>query len=91
VILAGDLNDLPESWALGPLLADRALADAGAGLPPDEAWTWSGGGLRERIDDVLLAPGAGLLLAAAVAGGDDVAGASDHRPFAVDVWLDRPL
>jgi endonuclease/exonuclease/phosphatase family metal-dependent hydrolase len=87
VVVLGDLNDLPGSAALAPLLGDGAVVDLGAALPPAEAWTWSGGGERERIDYVLVPRGAAPAVAGvAVLGGEDVAAASDHRPLVVDLW-----
>jgi endonuclease/exonuclease/phosphatase family metal-dependent hydrolase len=87
VVVLGDLNDLPDSAALAPLLSDGAFADVGAGLPPDDAWTWSGGGARERIDYALVPRGdAAAIGRVEVLAGADVAAASDHRPIVVDLW-----
>jgi endonuclease/exonuclease/phosphatase family metal-dependent hydrolase len=88
VLVVGDLNDLPTSAPLAPLLADQLLVDLGGGLAPAEAWTWSGGGSRERIDYALL-PRSDRSLAVwvEVAGGADVEAVSDHRPLLVDLWL----
>lgn len=89
VVLLGDLNDLPGSAPLAALLGDRALADLGATLPQEGAWTWWGGGAEERIDYALLArEDLTSVSGVAVGGGVDVAAASDHRPVVVDVWLD---
>jgi endonuclease/exonuclease/phosphatase family metal-dependent hydrolase len=89
VLVLGDLNDLPGSPALAPLLQDGELADLGATLGEDAAWTWSGGGARERIDYALVPRGdASAAARVEVLAGDDVARASDHRPLAVDLWLD---
>jgi endonuclease/exonuclease/phosphatase family metal-dependent hydrolase len=88
VLVVGDLNDLPDSPALAPLLADGAFVDLGASLPQDEAWTWSGGGARERIDYALSPhPDAAAVTSVGVVSGADVAAASDHRPLVVDLWL----
>ena len=88
ILLLGDLNDLPGSPSLAPLLGDRAIADLGAVLDLAQAWTWTGGGSQERIDYALLfREDAGTITAVAVAGGADVAAASDHRPLVVDVWF----
>jgi endonuclease/exonuclease/phosphatase family metal-dependent hydrolase len=88
VLVGGDLNDEPGSPALAPLLSDGAYRDAAEGLPPGEAWTWSGDGGRARLDHLLLAErDAGALVASRVLAGDDVAAASDHRPLAADLWL----
>jgi endonuclease/exonuclease/phosphatase family metal-dependent hydrolase len=91
VLVLGDLNDLPDSVALRPLLGDGALADLGAGLPDGDAWTWSGGGARERIDYALL-PGEDVTLVTRVEviSGPDITAASDHRPLLVDLWLGAP-
>ena len=91
VLVLGDLNDLPDSVALRPLLGDGALADLGAGLPDGDAWTWSGGGARERIDYALL-PGEDVTLVTRVEviSGSDITAASDHRPLLVDLWLGAP-
>jgi endonuclease/exonuclease/phosphatase family metal-dependent hydrolase len=86
-MVLGDLNDLPGSAALAPLLVDGAFVDLGASLPPAEAWTWSGSGERERIDYALVRRGAAEAIAGvAVLQGEDVAAASDHRPLVVDLW-----
>ena len=88
LLVGGDLNDELGDPALAPLLADGEYRDAAAGLPPGEAWTWSGDAGRARLDHLLLAErDAGALVATHVLGGDDVAAASDHRPLAVDLWL----
>ncbi len=91
VMVLGDLNDLPESEALTPLLGDGALLDLGAGLPPANAWTWSGGGARERLDYALIPQvERAAVNRFAVEPGPDVAAASDHRPLVVDLWLAGP-
>ncbi len=87
VLVAGDLNDLPGSAALAPLLRDPACLDAGGSLPPAEAWTWSGGGARERIDYALLCHGvAAVVTRVEVKAWQQVTDASDHRPLVVDLW-----
>ncbi len=89
VVVAGDLNDLPGSAPLRPLLGDGRLVDLGAALPQEEAWTWSGGGARERIDYALLPrEDEKSVTRVEVAAGLDIAAASDHRPVLVDLWLD---
>jgi endonuclease/exonuclease/phosphatase family metal-dependent hydrolase len=91
VLVLGDLNDLPDSAALRPLLGDGALADLGAGLPDGDAWTWSGGGARERIDYALLPrEDVTLVTRVEVMSGPDITAASDHRPLLVDLWLGAP-
>src|SRR6185369_11387692 len=87
VVVLGDLNDLPGSAALAPLLGDGAFADLSAALPAADAWTWSGGGERERIDYALVPRGAAAAVAGvAVLEGEDVGAASDHRPLVIDLW-----
>jgi endonuclease/exonuclease/phosphatase family metal-dependent hydrolase len=89
VLVVGDLNDVPGSEALRPLLGDGALADLGAALPAADSWTWSGGGARERIDYALLPrEDERLVTRVEVAAGPGIAAASDHRPVLVDLWLD---
>ncbi len=89
VLVTGDLNDLPGSAALRPLLGDGELVDLGAMLPEADSWTWSGGGARERIDYALLPREDEVQVTRVeVAAGPDVAAASDHRPVLVDLWLD---
>jgi len=86
VLVGGDLNDLPDAPSLAPLLADGAWIDPAAGLPGDQAWTWSSGGARERIDYLLVdGRAAGLSTLAWVEGGEEVAAASDHRPAVLDL------
>jgi endonuclease/exonuclease/phosphatase family metal-dependent hydrolase len=89
VLVVGDLNDVPGSAALQPLLGDGALWDLGATLPEADSWTWSGGGARERIDYALLPrEDRAFVTRVEVVGGPEIARASDHRPLLVDLWLD---
>jgi endonuclease/exonuclease/phosphatase family metal-dependent hydrolase len=85
VLAGGDLNDLPGSAALAPLLGDgawREVADPGAA-------TWGNGPQEERLDDLLVpAADAGAVRAAAVVDGGDVRRASDHRPVMLDVAVE---
>jgi len=91
VMVLGDLNDLPDSDALAPLLGDGALLDLGAAAAPADAWTWSGGGATERLDYVLVPRVERAAVSRfAVGEGPDVAAASDHRPLVVDLWLAGP-
>jgi endonuclease/exonuclease/phosphatase family metal-dependent hydrolase len=88
VLSGGDLNDVPASWALEPLLADGAWVDALATLGLGEAWTWVGGGGGARFDYLLVpASDAWRVTAAEVVDGPDVAAASDHRPVVVELEL----
>ena len=89
VLVVGDLNDLPGSTSLRPLLGDGALLDLGGALPEAESWTWSGGGGRQRIDYALLRrEDEKTVTRVEVVAGADIAAASDHRPVLVDLWLD---
>jgi endonuclease/exonuclease/phosphatase family metal-dependent hydrolase len=86
VLAGGDLNDVPESPALEPLLGDGSWVDP---LPP---WitTWGGGHDARRLDYLLLPAGAASAVLAAWAGeGADVAAASDHRPVVLDLLVER--
>ncbi len=87
VLVLGDLNDLPGSSALRPLLGDGAFTDLGAPLPSGDGWTWTGGGARERID-YMLVPREDTALVARfeVVSGEDVSTSSDHRPLLCDLW-----
>jgi len=86
VLVGGDLNDEASAAALAPLLGDGAWAPAVVAGPA--AWTWSDGSARAALDHLALPRAwAGALLQAGVAGGADVAAASDHRPVAVDLAL----
>jgi endonuclease/exonuclease/phosphatase family metal-dependent hydrolase len=88
VLVVGDLNDVPGSAALAPLLERTGCIDLGARLPASSAWTWSGGGAHERIDYAVLCGGRAVdVIRTAVVDGPDVDAASDHRPVVVDVWL----
>ena len=69
VAVVGDLNDSPDSAALGPLLRDTDLRDISE--HPDFAWgprrgTFGGGNEGDKIDYVLLSP---ALFARATGGG----------------------
>lgn len=89
VVAGGDLNDGPAAPALAPLLGDGRWIGPAVALPPELAWTWSGGGTRKILDHLLLPrTRAGAAVRAAVEGGDDVARASDHRPVVLDLWID---
>jgi endonuclease/exonuclease/phosphatase family metal-dependent hydrolase len=91
VVVAGDLNDLPDAPALEPLLEDGAWVDLGRALPVAAGWTWEGGGLHERMDYALIGRSdLPLVTRFAVVDGPDVAAASDHRPLVVDLWPGRP-
>jgi endonuclease/exonuclease/phosphatase family metal-dependent hydrolase len=84
VLVAGDLNDGPDSPALAPLLGDGAYVDP----LPSGAWTWSAAGRRERLDYLLVPrPALPALLGAQVDLGADAAAASDHRPVVADLLL----
>jgi len=90
VLVVGDFNDLPGSVTMRPLLGDGALVDLGAMLPEADAWTWSGGGARERIDYAILPEeDRGVVTRVEVVAGPEIAATSDHRPLLVDLWLDR--
>jgi endonuclease/exonuclease/phosphatase family metal-dependent hydrolase len=92
VVILGDLNDVPGSPALVPLLGDGAYRDLGSAVPVTTAWTWSGGGVRERMDYALIArEDSALVMRVAVESGPAIAAASDHRPLVVDVWIDAPV
>lgn len=83
VLAGGDLNDVPASDALAPLLADGAWRDP---VAPD-AVTWARDGAAARLDYLLVPAPAGALLAAAVDASADVEAASDHRPVVVDLLV----
>jgi len=92
VLLGGDLNDDAAAPGLAPLFRDGRWRDAlelgapGAAGGGPLAWTWSDGRLREALDHLALRAGQDTwLLAGWVAGGADVAAASDHRPVVVDL------
>ena len=83
VLAGGDLNDLPGSAALAPLLGDGAWQD----LAPAGLATWGAGASASRLDyllvdrdDVGAARGG-----ATIADGADVRAASDHRPVVLDL------
>lgn len=89
LLAGGDLNDEASASALAPLLGDGAWLDVAGGLPPERAWTWSSGSSRAALDHLALpASEAWRLLAVQVAGGAEVAAASDHRPLVVDLLLE---
>jgi endonuclease/exonuclease/phosphatase family metal-dependent hydrolase len=90
VLAGGDLNDEPGAASLAPLLGDAEwrdpLAEAGLG----ETWTWVGLGGGARLDYLLLPrEEAWRAVSVAVVDGEDVFGASDHRPVVVDLTLRR--
>ena len=88
VLAGGDLNDEAGEEALRPLFGDGAWRD-GAGLAAPgagPAWTWSDGRLHVALDHLALRAGQmEVLVAGWVAGGPDVAAASDHRPVVLDL------
>jgi endonuclease/exonuclease/phosphatase family metal-dependent hydrolase len=85
VVVGGDLNDLPASAALAPLVGDGAWLDR---APPGvDTWTGASGGAR--LDYLLVSrEDAAALVGIQVFAGPDVAVASDHRPVVVDLQLD---
>jgi endonuclease/exonuclease/phosphatase family metal-dependent hydrolase len=90
VLVGGDLND--EAWAaaLQPLFGDGRWVGGAGGQPgaavAATAWTWSDGRLHEVLDHLALRSSQGeALVAGWVAGGPDVAAASDHRPVVLDL------
>lgn len=88
VLAGGDLNDAPSSPALEPLLGDGRWVGPASWLPPEATWTWSGAGVREVLDHLLLPRAdAAAVVRAAVEEGSDVAAASDHRPVVLDLWI----
>jgi endonuclease/exonuclease/phosphatase family metal-dependent hydrolase len=85
VLAGGDLNDLPTSAPLAPLLADGAWLDRA----PAGAITWSGASGSARLDYLLVArEQAAALSSLEVVAGPDVAAASDHRPVVADLRLE---
>jgi endonuclease/exonuclease/phosphatase family metal-dependent hydrolase len=87
VVLAGDLNDLPASAPLAPLLGDGAWTDVAAWLAPGAAWTYVYRGRRERLDYVLVARRHEQLVSRVQAWALPRPQASDHRPIVVDLEL----
>jgi endonuclease/exonuclease/phosphatase family metal-dependent hydrolase len=88
VVVAGDLNDVPSSKTLSSLLSGGFFVDLGGKLSQEEAWTWTSGGARERIDYALMpAAGGARATRVAVVEGSDVEAASDHRPLVVDLLV----
>jgi endonuclease/exonuclease/phosphatase family metal-dependent hydrolase len=92
LLVGGDLNDGARAAALQPLFGDGRWLDAtngalgatGLGVAP--AWTWSDGRLHEPFDHLALrASQREALVSGWVAGGPDVAAASDHRPVVLDL------
>lgn len=53
-VVAGDLNDVPDSVPLRPVTREAGLIDVLAHRPEAERWTYKGGG---QIDYLLLSPG----------------------------------
>jgi len=91
LVLLGDLNDLPSSEPLEPLLrAGSPLFDPAAALPGEQTYTYTYGERQQRIDYLLLSP---ALRRAYVPGSLRVVRtpaatvASDHFPVSVRVRL----
>jgi endonuclease/exonuclease/phosphatase family metal-dependent hydrolase len=81
VLAGGDLNDVPESAALAPLLGDGAWRDL---APPGP--TWRGATGAARLDYLLVpAASAARIAAAWIDDGADVSAASDHRPVVLEL------
>jgi endonuclease/exonuclease/phosphatase family metal-dependent hydrolase len=81
VLLAGDLNDTPDSEAWRVLAGGRVDA-AGTGSPA----TFPARAPRRRIDAVLVDPSVGVR-ACRVVDGPDARRASDHLPVVADLLL----
>ena len=85
VVAGGDLNDVPESAALEPILGDGAWLDPAPTAEP----TWAGPSDAARLDYLLVrAEVVAALLAARIERGPDVDAASDHRPVVLDLRVD---
>lgn len=85
VVVGGDLNEEASGPGLAPLLGDGSWLDA-AGAAGSADWTWTDGSSRAALDHLVLRAGdVGALLAVRVAGGFEVAAASDHRPVLLDL------
>jgi endonuclease/exonuclease/phosphatase family metal-dependent hydrolase len=78
-VVAGDVNDVPES-ATWRLLAQRRV-DA---VPTGDGFTYSARNPQRRIDGVFVDPGLHIR-SAEVIGTPDVVIASDHRPVLVEL------
>jgi endonuclease/exonuclease/phosphatase family metal-dependent hydrolase len=86
LLVGGDLNDVPASAALEPLLGDGEWVDALELFGEEETWTWEGASGGARFDYLLLPRAdAWRVVGAEVVDGEDVAEASDHRPVVVDL------
>jgi endonuclease/exonuclease/phosphatase family metal-dependent hydrolase len=89
IVLAGDLNDTPDSDTLDLLLADGLLIRVSEELGED-AWTINSGGNLSLIDHLLLVRGRGKFIAGSaevvrdrngLGGSDHAALAADFKPF----------
>ncbi|HET7752313.1 MAG TPA: endonuclease/exonuclease/phosphatase family protein [Anaeromyxobacteraceae bacterium] len=91
VVIAGDLNDDPDSWSLQPLLEDGTWVDLGSRLPDDAAWTWSSRGRGRSRLDYLIVPRAqeARVRSLTVWSSPAVMQASDHRPVVAVIEVGR--
>jgi endonuclease/exonuclease/phosphatase (EEP) superfamily protein YafD len=87
VLVAGDLNDVPASAPLAPLLGDGAWTDVGGWLAPDASWTYVYRGARQRLDYVLVARRDEGLVTSVRTFTLPRPPASDHRPIVVELEL----
>jgi endonuclease/exonuclease/phosphatase family metal-dependent hydrolase len=80
IVLAGDLNDTPDSPTLEILEGDFALALLTRSLPDMDAYSFGSGSRRTLIDHVLMAPSAFVsdFAIEVVRGEGDAFGGSDH-------------
>ncbi len=92
LVVAGDLNDLPVSAALRPLLSNPLLADPVAYLPASGSYTYTPLRHRGRLDYLLVSRnGLDWIADLEVVAGDDVEAASDHRPVLVELEVPPPV
>ncbi len=86
VVVLGDFNDQPHSWALEPLMS--GLLDPLEGLPASWRATHRYGNFESQLDYVLVDPDARERVVQAWVA-EDVKMASDHRPVLLQLRLDR--
>jgi endonuclease/exonuclease/phosphatase family metal-dependent hydrolase len=86
LVVAGDLNDLPDSKPLA-ILGER-LTDATSLVPEAERWSYVFEGRKQQIDYVLHESGLEPRRAFFV---HDAESASDHAPLAVDFAWPKPI
>ena len=81
MILAGDLNDFPDSDVVDALTGDGVLTDLTTMVPSSDRYSFTFGGDRVQLDYIMASePLAASVESIEILHGPEVEAASDHSP-----------